>query len=438
MLDTKASGDASVSPFPPGVQDVSSLLLHEHARVCAIMDEWKTLHQQTCEKQIKLLQEVVEAHRCTTQGLLGSTEVTRPANVQISQGWKPLDNVVFSEDSTTSSAKPVVSCGEGTASGAQQDASCDNPTVALREAGSAAVADSAMCAEDEEFDIEEHLEELSSMDSKLDVWRRSSGLHTVHKWVSNYRKHPAGWGALLMIHGIPEVTGRLRSKVENYAIYSALFLSVSMGLLTAPPDFTIEPCTESGSVSWWECEIQKRFFFYLLAIGVSAHMLSILLGMVFIDVLNEAARDSDIYRMFSRGKGFLATVKCARAFAVGCLADILAMLCAAKMCMGWEMVVLGAVLAGCVWWPFHVTKNLLYGTGSIVGYWREELGGKPDADDPYDLSIPLSCMQKLHEKSAAFNKAFSSITASPQPKRKDVPPNAYTNTQGKAAVKAFF
>ena len=61
------------------------------------------------------------------------------------------------------------------------------------------------------------------LQEELEQWRRCSGLHTVQEWVLNYKKHPAGWAALLMIHGIPEVTGRLRSKVENYAIYSALF-----------------------------------------------------------------------------------------------------------------------------------------------------------------------------------------------------------------------
>ena len=39
----------------------------------------------------------------------------------------------------------------------------------------------------------------------------------------NYKKHPSCWAALLMMHGVPEVSGRLRAKVENYAIYSALF-----------------------------------------------------------------------------------------------------------------------------------------------------------------------------------------------------------------------
>ena len=40
----------------------------------------------------------------------------------------------------------------------------------------------------------------------LEWWRKTNGLHTVQKWCTNYKKHPAGWGALLMIHGVPEVS----------------------------------------------------------------------------------------------------------------------------------------------------------------------------------------------------------------------------------------
>merc|ERR1711920_381141 len=101
-------------------------------------------------------------------------------------------------------------------------------------------------------------------DDMLDAWRRSNGLHTVEKWCTNYLKHPAGWGALLMIHGIPEVTGRLRSKVENYAIYSALFLSVSMSWMADPPDHMALSCESLSDYYFWECEIQKRLFAYLL------------------------------------------------------------------------------------------------------------------------------------------------------------------------------
>ena len=77
----------------------------------------------------------------------------------------------------------------------------------------------------------------------LEWWKKCSGLHTVEQWVEKYNKHPAGRGALLMIHGVPEVTGRLRSKVENYAMYSALFLSWSCPcIFSSIPDPIAQPC----------------------------------------------------------------------------------------------------------------------------------------------------------------------------------------------------
>merc|ERR1712232_1544311 len=128
--------------------------------------------------------------------------------------------------------------------------------------------------------------------------------------VSNYKNHPAGWAALLMIHGVPEVTGRLRSKVESYAIYSALFLSMSMAVLIDPQDnISKDHGADLHSSEWWQDHICKRIYVYALSMGTAAHMLCILLAMAFSNALNEAARDSDIFRMFSRGKGFYATVK---------------------------------------------------------------------------------------------------------------------------------
>ncbi|KAJ1477943.1 hypothetical protein T484DRAFT_1819226, partial [Baffinella frigidus] len=41
-------------------------------------------------------------------------------------------------------------------------------------------------------------------ESVLEWWKKTNGLHTVLEWCTNYKKHPAGWGALLMIHGVPE------------------------------------------------------------------------------------------------------------------------------------------------------------------------------------------------------------------------------------------
>ena len=76
--------------------------------------------------------------------------------------------------------------------------------------------------------VELEPEEIDEKEDKLAAWLQCSGLHTVGKWVLNYRKHPSCWAALLMLHGVPEVSGRLRAKVENYAIYSALFLSCTI------------------------------------------------------------------------------------------------------------------------------------------------------------------------------------------------------------------
>jgi len=54
--------------------------------------------------------------------------------------------------------------------------------------------------------------------------------------------------------------------------------------------------------------------------------------------------------------------------------------------IGWDAVAWIAVLLAYVLYNFSKTSNLLFTTGSLVHYWREELGGKPDADDPYEIA----------------------------------------------------
>jgi hypothetical protein len=194
-----------------------------------------------------------------------------------------------------------------------------------------------------------------------------------------------------MIHGVPEVTGRLRSKVENYAIYSALFLSMSIALLVDPPDALQEECEGDYLVlDWWTCHFRRRAYLYLFSIGTASHMLSILLGMSFCNALNEAARDSDVFRLFARGKGFLATVKCQDTFRIGCGADFLAMAVAVSYYIGWEAIVGMPLLVWAVLRQLQRTADPLFKNASIVKYWREELGGCPDKDDPYELEIPVS------------------------------------------------
>merc|ERR1712129_13305 len=98
----------------------------------------------------------------------------------------------------------------------------------------------------------------------------------------------------------------------------------------------------------------------------------------FNNALNEAARDSDVYRIFARGQGFLATVKCQRAFRLGCFADFLAMMAAVTAYVSWAEVLILSVILTCVFGRvFRSTALRLWRTGTLLKYWREEAGGKP-------------------------------------------------------------
>lgn len=221
----------------------------------------------------------------------------------------------------------------------------------------------------------DHDQKIASM---RDWWKKTTGLETVQSWVRNYHQHPAGWGALLLIHGVPEVTGRLRSKVENFAIYSALFLATAITALMAPPDKIVE------CVGGLECEVRKRIFFYCLTVGVVSQILCIMLAMSFTNVLNEAARDCDVYRMFSpAGNGFKATKKVEYSYFTGVGVTFIAMLAAAHCYMGWEIVILCMVCVICASKIYSDTAGALFNSASIVNYWKTG----QQAGDPYDLDV---------------------------------------------------
>ena len=230
-------------------------------------------------------------------------------------------------------------------------------------------------------------EDLDELEDKLSAWLQCSGLHTVDKWVLSYRKHPSCWAALLMMHGVPEVSGRLRAKVENYAIYSALFLSCTIQAVMSPPDAMQcadrEFDTEAASV---QCQVARRVATYALLAAIVMHFYSIILAMAFVNALNETAREADVFRMFARGQGYLATFKCQQAFRRGAAFVMLAIAAVSLEYIGWDAVVWIAALLAYVLRNFAKTSNLLFSTGSLVHYWREELGGKPDADDPYEIA----------------------------------------------------
>jgi len=96
---------------------------------------------------------------------------------------------------------------------------------------------------------------------------------------------------------------------------------------------------------------------------------------------------------------------------VGCAADFLAVCVTATEYLDlFEPLILYAVLPVVVCLIYFPTSNLLYESSSIVAYWREELGGKPDPDDPYDLQLPAKC---VHERASVNNFVFRGATSDP-------------------------
>ncbi|CAD7925320.1 unnamed protein product [Amoebophrya sp. A120] len=243
-------------------------------------------------------------------------------------------------------------------------------------------------------------------DSTQDWYRKTAGMHTVQKWLENYQKHPYGWGALMMIHGTDEVCFRLRTKVENYAVYAALFLSASIVLILAPQDSVGSLCEKANSEKlrsegdpfWWVCHMQQRIYFYSLAGATCSHVLAILLAMAFINAFNEAGRDCDIIRMFGEGKGYLATVKCEKAFTYGLCLLFLALFDAVWIFLSiFDAVGLFLVLGFvCYYGVYKETVKLLFESSSIMWYWRWGRG-HASGRDPFVLSLPI---ERLQQKTA--------------------------------------
>merc|ERR1712083_1017969 len=94
-----------------------------------------------------------------------------------------------------------------------------------------------------------------------------------------------------------------------------------------------------------QCHIRKRVFSYSFALCIASHLLSIMLAMGFHNALNEAARDSDVFRMFARGQGFRATMMCQNAFHVGAIACCVGLAAVSQEHVGWDMVIWFVLLA---------------------------------------------------------------------------------------------
>ena len=69
-------------------------------------------------------------------------------------------------------------------------------------------------------------------------------------------------------------------KVENYAIYSALFLSCTIAaVMDPPPAMDCERREFDGDYEKYRCEVAKRVAAYALIASVAMHFLAIILAM---------------------------------------------------------------------------------------------------------------------------------------------------------------
>lgn len=165
------------------------------------------------------------------------------------------------------------------------------------------------------------------------------------------------------------------------------------------------PAVSECDIEEWSCVIHKRLFLYLLMLAIATHMLCISLAMSFVNALNEAARDSDVFRMFSQGKGFLATVKTQQTFVLGCVANFAALAVVGHVYIGWDVFLVWVLLFGGCFFVFRTTTVKLFKSASIVDYWREDLGGQPAADDPYDLRIVMELFRARAAQGRKFDEA---------------------------------
>lgn len=268
-----------------------------------------------------------------------------------------------------------------------------------------------------------HLPSVNLVDDAFADWyRKTSGMHTVETWLDNYQKHPYAWGALIMIHGVDEVSARLRSKVENYAVYSAVLLSASVVLLVMPE------INDNFLESHW---VFQRIFLYSMLVSVASHLTSILLSMSFVNALNEAGRDADVIRMFGEGQGYLATHKCNNAFSTGLFSLAVGILDMILINFTvWDMLACLAIGLSIMYkliptskkvssenfemrlvlppktnsTPFRSTPSQLFASSSLMFYWR--FGRAEDNEDPFDLRIP---MERVRDKARISERMYALI-----------------------------
>lgn len=210
-------------------------------------------------------------------------------------------------------------------------------------------------------------------------------MESVKDWVMDWDSHDNKWAKLCMIHGTSEVRARVQTKVQNYAIYSALFLSVSMTLMAAPPEvmFQIGENLTVGTEEWYLWQVTKRICILGFAMGTVSHMTCILLSLSITDALAECLRDSSVYQIFAAGKGRNVKI-CRIAFRVGCFSDYFATLAATMNYVTW-------VEAISIFFFFILLAQ------GIQRYYIGTIGTIGEITDTTEFTLPKACFKHTSE-----------------------------------------
>merc|ERR1739848_652602 len=111
------------------------------------------------------------------------------------------------------------------------------------------------------------------------------------------------------------------------------------------------------------------------------HLFVIAVALAFESALNETGRDSDVYRMFSRGHAFKATKLCVNSLFFGITMMFVAVMVVYYDVLGIEGLLSVCLSMGLSFLILYFTSSGLMNSCSIHSYWRGDYGSTPDEGD---------------------------------------------------------
>ena len=100
-----------------------------------------------------------------------------------------------------------------------------------------------------------------------------------------------GWGKIALVLDPVEVCERVRSEFTNLSIVSALFLTITVPLLTIPPDAVMQLSNES-SIAWLTTEVIQTFYVISCGGAVACQIATVTTAVSMITNLNKCQATS--------------------------------------------------------------------------------------------------------------------------------------------------